>query len=186
MAKKKKEIDTRKLEIILDIILILVGFVFLYFGIRDLKVKIDSTKITDGERFAKTYSYVSKDESVYKYVSYVEAANIVTNADATILVGEPLDPWTQVLVKPLNDIYKKKKQNIYYLEFSDKDKETHSYNVFTKSIKKKNLSTPMIIISKKGKQKIYTKSDIYDKSYDGAPIDYFTKENLDKLKKLID
>lgn len=184
--KNKKQIDTRKLEIILDIILILVGFVFLYFGIRDLMVKIDSTKVTDAEKFSRKYSYVSKDESIYKYISYKDAEIYLKSNGAIILVGNPLDSWTQVLVKPLNDLYKTKGKEIYYLELNDEDIGTRSYISLIKALNVKSLNTPTIIKVDKTKFKVYTKKDIYDSSYDGAPIDYFTKENIEKLKKLID
>ena len=105
--------------------------------------------------------------------------------DITILVGNPTDSWTRILVKPLNDIYKEKNKTIYYLEINDDIKKTNEYKDFLKVLKVKNLNTPSIIISKNSKISIYTKDDIISKDYDGIPLEYFNDDNIKKFKELI-
>ena len=70
MKKKNNQKDTKKLRIILDILIILIGFVFLYFGIRDARIYYANMKKTDAEIFHKEYSYVSVKDCVYEYISF--------------------------------------------------------------------------------------------------------------------
>lgn len=182
MKKKKEEKDTRKLRIILDILIILIGFVFLYFGIRDAKVYISNIKKSDAEVFHKEYSYVSVKECVYEYIS-LKDANKLLKENSVILIGNSEDPYTQVLVKPLNDIYKNKK--IYYLKSSVLDSNKKEFDSFKKVLGVKEFNTPTIIITKGNKHVILLKEDIYDSEFDGAPIEYFNNENKEKLKELV-
>ena len=182
MKKKNNQKDTKKLRIILDILIILIGFVFLYFGIRDARIYYANMKKSDAEIFHKEYSYVSVKESVYEYISLKEA-NKILKEDSVILIGDSEDPYSQVLVKPLNDIYKGKK--IYYLQSVLLDSKKKEYNSFKKELKVKEFTTPMIILSKSNKHKVLTKNDIYDSEFDGAPIEYFNNERKEKLKELV-
>ena len=182
MKKKNNEKDTRKLRIILDILIILIGFVFLFIGIRDARIYFASMKKSDAEIFHKEYSYVRKKECVYEYISLKEA-NKLLDENSVILIGDSEDPYTQVLVKPLNDIYKGKK--IYYLKSSLLDSKGKAYNSFKKVLNVKEFTTPMIILSKANKHIVLTKDNIYDSEFDGAPIEYFNNERKEKLKELV-
>ena len=182
MKKKNNQKDTKKLRIILDILIILIGFVFLYFGIRDARIYYANMKKSDAEIFHKEYSYVSVKDCVYEYIS-LKDANKILKEDSVILIGDSEDPYSQVLVKPLNDIYKGKK--IYYLQSVLLDSKKKEYNSFKKELKVKEFTTPMIILSKSNKHKVLTKNDIYDSEFDGAPIEYFNNERKEKLKELV-
>ena len=189
MSKKKnnskktnKNVNTRKLRITLDIILILIGFVFLGFGINDLIGKINSNKISDSERFHMSYNYVSVKKSKYKYIDISRANKLLKSDDAIMLLGSPTDPWTQVLVKPLNDVIKGKV--IYYLEVKDINTDSKNFKKLLEKTKLESAMTPTLIIVKKGKITILTKKDIYE-NYKGVPLEYFNEDNINKLKELV-
>ena len=137
------------IEITLDIIIIILGVVFLISGIKDAVIKFNKYRLTDEKRFSGVYNLSLKDNR-FKTLSIKEAKMNVFN-DITILVGNPTDSWTRILVKPLNDIYKEKNKTIYYLEINDDIKKTNEYKEFLKVLKVKSLNTPSIIISKNGK-----------------------------------
>ena len=171
------------IEITLDIIIIILGVVFLISGIKDAVIKFNKYRLTDEKRFSGVYNLSLKDNR-FKTLSVKEAKMNVFN-DITILVGNPTDSWTRILVKPLNDIYKEKNKTIYYLEINDDIKKTNEYKEFLKVLKVKSLNTPSIIISKNSKISIYTKDDIINKDYDGIPLEYFNDDNIKKFKELI-
>ena len=110
-------------------------------------------------------------------------ANKLLKENSVILIGNSEDPYTQVLVKPLNDIYKNKK--IYYLKSSMLDSNKKEFDSFKKVLGVKEFNTPTIIITKGNKHVILLKEDIYDSEFDGAPIEYFNNENKEKLKELV-
>lgn len=180
--KTKQTRNTRKLRITLDIILILIGFVFLGFGINDLIGKINSNKVSDSERFHMSYNYVPAKKSKYKYVDISMASKLLKSDDAVILLGNPTDPWTQVLVKPLNDIIKGKV--IYYVETKTLDVDNKNVKKFLENAKLKSIETPTLITVDKGKTTILTKKDIYG-DYKGVPLEYFNEDNINKLKELV-
>lgn len=173
----------KRIRIITDILIILFGVVFLVFGIKDATKEINKNKVSDAERFHRSYNYVSTKESVYEYVSIKKAISLLDD-DCVLLIGKTTNSWTQVLVKPLNDIYKDGK--IYYLELDNIENTSPAYNKLLAKLNVKKLDIPTIVISKKGKLNIVTRNDIVDKDYEGAPIDYFNKETKNKLKELLD
>ena len=172
----------QRLRIILDILIIIIGIVFLVFGIRDGIKEINRYKVSDAEKFHKSYSYVSTKESVYEYISLGKATKLLEE-DSVILVGKTTNAWTQVLVKPLNDIYKDSK--IYYVEMDDIENTSPAYHKFLSKLGVKKMDIPTIVVTKSDKTKIISKDDIVDKDYEGAPIDYFNKETKNKLKELL-
>ena len=172
-----------KIRIVTDILIIIIGIIFLIFGVKDGIKEINKNKISDAERFHRSYSYVSTNESVYEYVSVRKATSLL-DEDCVILIGKTTNAWTQVLVKPLNDIYKDGK--IYYLELDDIENTSPIYNKLLAKLNVKKIDVPSVVISKKDKLKIITRNDIVDKDYEGAPIDYFNKETKNKLKELLD
>lgn len=160
----------KKLRIAIDIFAIILGIIFLVFGIKDAINTFENMKVSDSAIFKKSYQYVPKDNH-YKYVTIKEAANV----SGVILIGSPEDTWTQILVEPLNSAIS---EDIYYLENKDIDKKSKNYKEFLDLIDTKELSNPMIIFVKDGKvKKIYLKDDIFDKDFEGAPIEYWSDES---------
>lgn len=179
--------NNKTARIAIDALLIILGIVFLIFGIKDLKTFISNqnVKITDAERFKSDYQYVEED-NVYKYISVKDLGNILdSNEEKIILVGSPLDPWTQVLSAPLNNIVKSMKKNIYYLDLDNVDKESKDYKKVLKALKVDIISTPTVIVKTKTDINILDKQVLYDSKYTDAPIEYWTDERIDKLEKLI-
>lgn len=186
--------NTKALRIIVDLLLIILGIIFLVFAIKDAKDFINSQKtnpLTDAERFSKDYSYIDSN-NVYKYISLEELNNVLDNT-GIIILGEKYDPWMQVLVSPLNDIISSYNKNILYYDTSIEVDETS--DIYISIISKLGINNfgvfPNIIIVKDGKILLYLeKKNIYDLEYSGAPIDYWTDESIknlkDKLKSTMD
>jgi len=170
---------TQKSRIIVDLILIILGIIFLVFGIKDLVDKINSTKIDDATRFKSEYSYVSKENN-YEYLTFKKFEKMINSKTGVILLGSPLDPWTQVLVEPLNVVAKEENTIIDYLDVNEYK------NIIKKSKILDNFDVPKIIFIKNGKiNTIINKEDIYDKEFDDAPIEYWTDEKLEEFNSII-
>lgn len=175
--------DNRLLRILIDLALIILGIIFLVFGIKDMKDMINANKIEDNVRFKKEYSYVSKD-NIYKYTDLKELSKLLDDGKYVILIGNKKDPWTQVLVSPLNDVIKDTKiKNIYYLDMSNVDKNDKNYNKILSKLKIEKFEVPMIVFT--NDIKILVKNDIYNKEYTDAPIDYWDDEKIVEFNKLI-
>ncbi len=166
----------KTLRIILDLVLIIVGIVFLIFGIKDAYNFYKENKIEDSVRFKKSYRSAPED-NIYKYVSLKEANEILLEKSGIILLGRTDDPWMQVLVSPLNDIVSESIDEIYYVEMDDIDHPDFELEL-------EEVTLPYIVIVKEGK--VLTeldKSDIIDAEYEEAPIEYFDEANTRILKE---
>ena len=174
----------KKVRLTIDVLLIILGIAFLIFGIKDLKTFISNQniKISDAEKFKRDYQYVEED-NVYKYIKIKNLSTLLESKEEKIvLIGSPLDPWTQVITLPLNNIVKSMKKNIYYLDLDDVDKESKDYKKVLKALK---VATPTVIVKTKTDINILDKQVLYDSKYTDAPIEYWTDERIDKLEKLI-
>lgn len=174
--------NSKKLRIIVDIAFIIAGIVFLIFGIRDFSNAIKTTKVTDAEKFKKSYSYVDVD-NVYNYISVDNLKKNFENGNHVILLGDPTDSWTQILVRPLNSIVKEHsdKLKIEYLEVNDENRG--SINDFLKSKDITMSKTPMLLFLSSGKiVSSYEKDNIFDLEYDGIPIEYWNDTKIEDLK----
>ena len=173
----------KTLRIIVDITLIILGIIFLVFGIKDLINEINANKVEDSVRFKKDYSYVSTD-NVYKYITLKELDKMLDSETGIVLVGNPKNPWTQVLVSPLNDVVKSSDMNIYYLDNSDIDESSKYYISILSKLEIEDFEVPNIIFIKQGTIiKLYSKSDLYESSYKDAPIEYWTENRLESFNK---
>lgn len=150
---------TKAFRIIVDLILIILGIVFLVFGIKDAVNTFGKRPMEDNIKFSKSYTNVSTN-NVYKYIGSIEEINT-----GIVFVGNPLDAWSQVLASALEVAVKNNYEVIYYLE--------------------QDTDIPQIVVIKDGKTFTYKKAEIIDSGYDDAPISYFTEERLNQLKTLI-
>lgn len=170
----------KKLRIIIDILLILVGIVLLVFGIKDVYNTFKVEEVPDALIFRKSYNSVSEDNS-YKYITLKEADELLRDGTGIILIGSPSDAWMQVLVSPLDDIAKSYELDIYYLELDKLDTNSTIYEEFEIDLSK--INTPSILLIKEGTiLKEMSKDDIFESNFEGAPIEYFDEENLIKFK----
>ncbi len=174
----------KKARLTIDILLIILGIAFLIFGIKDLKTFISNqnVKITDAERFKRDYQYVDT-ENVYKYIKIKDLSTLLESEEEKIvLIGSPLDPWTQVITLPLNNIVKSMKKNIYYLDLDDVDKESKDYKKVLKALK---VATPTVIVRTKTDINILDKQALYDSKYTDSPIEYWTDERTEELERVL-
>lgn len=163
----------KKLRIGLDIALIIIGIVFLIFGIKDAVDKINKAKVPDNVQFSKDYREI-EEENIYKYLKSEDAQKFYEKSSGVLLIGNKSDAWMHVLVKPLNDIVKESYENIYYLEADNGSETLNKFNIN---------KTPCIIILEDGNILVKLESkEIFEKNFEGAPIEYFTEERIDNLK----
>lgn len=155
---------SKVLRILIDLILIALGIVFLVFGIKDAIKEFSKPQIEDNIRFTKSYTNVPTD-NIFKYI---ESLDLVKDENAVVFIANPKDAWSQVLSYQLNDILKTKYKTIYYLE-----------QEITEDI-------PTIVVIKDLQKKTYEKKDIIDEDYKDAPIDYWTKERIEKLSQIFE
>ena len=155
---------SKSFRIIIDLLVVILGIVFLVFGIKDTIKSFSQPTIEDNIKFSKSYTNVPTN-NIYKYVESID--EIEDENNTVIFVGNPKDEWSQVLACVLFDVLNDKYNIIYYLEEYDS-------------------SIPNLIILKNGKQSIYKKNDLIEPNYKEAPIDYWTDERKLNLLKLFD
>lgn len=175
----------KALRIGLDIALILIGIVFLIFGIKDAIEMAKNSKITDNVLFSRDYKEISED-NIYDYIDSKELGQLLENGTGAILISKKSDAWTHVLVTPLNDLLKEKYDKIYYLDLDDeKVLSEESKNKLQEKLNIQNI--PCITFIKDGSvQLALDKSDLIENNYDGAPVEYFTDERIDQLKEKLE
>lgn len=168
-------------RIIIDIIVIIIGIIFLISGIKDAYNFYQSNKVQDNLVFRKSYRDVEED-NIYKYVTLKETNKFLEEGTGILLIGSPQDSWTQILVKHLHDYSKNHIDKIFYLETDELDTDSKEYDKLVNKIDK--VSTPYIVIMKEGKTlTALAKKDIYDdEDFEGAPIEYFDGENIASLQ----
>lgn len=174
--------NNKALRIGIDIALVLIGVVFLIFGIKDAINFIKGQTISDPVQFSKDFREISED-NIYKYIDVSKAEKILNDESGVILIGSKSDAWMHVLVSPLNDILKENVESIYYLEIETIQDD--DYKILEEKIQ--SLNSPCIIIIKNGE--IITKlskSDLIEETFDGAPIEYYTEERIDSLKEKLE
>jgi len=173
---------SKKVRITVDILLIIIGVVFLIFGIKDAIEFFTPAKVEDGVKFNKDYNTVSAEEAVFKYVSLDNLEKTLDKENAIVLVGNPLDPWVQVLVKPLNDALVSLEKEAYYYEEKEENKEHTSYKNIMQKLEIDSFITPTIIVIKNKEITILDYNSLYDSSFDGLPVEYWNEERTDDLK----
>lgn len=170
--------------ILADILLIIVGVVFLISGINDFKDYYNRSHPSDAALFHLSYTSVLEKDAKYEYIKLNKINNIL-NENVIIFAGNTKDAFSQILAKPLNDIMLEKDEKIYYLELDNIDTKNTKYSEFLQKINTEKLSTPSIIVKKDNNIKVITKNDWFNKEYDGILVEYFDEEQIDNLKKLI-
>ena len=149
--------DNKALRITVDVILICVAFVFLYFGVKEAIEKIEATKIADDVKFNRSYRDVEKG-NLYRYIDE-KKMNALLKESGVFFRGNPDDSWSQVVAKPLYDVIKDHGiEEIYYFE-TDKN-------------------VPCIVVVRDGDVLVeLQKDDLFDEEFEGSPIEYFEDED---------
>lgn len=171
----------KTLRIILDLVLIIVGIIFLIIGINDAYNLYKDSKSNDNITFKKSYNSVKQD-NIYKYIKLQEIDKILDNEKGILLIGKTTDPWMHILVSPVNDILEGEIEKIYYLELDNIDETSETFIDLNKRLDK--LNSPCIVIFNKGQLlTVLNKEDIFNPDYEGAPIDYYDDKRIDELKE---
>ena len=152
---------SKPFRITIDLILIILGIVFLVFGIKDAISTFSTPTLEDNVKFSKSYTNVPID-NIFKYI---ESLDKVNGQNAIIFIGNPYDVWSQVITPVLYEMIKDKYDVIYYYEQKD--------------------DVPQIIIIDDTVKQVYKKDDLIEKEYKDAPIEYFTEENKNKLSNIL-
>ena len=148
---------SKGIRITIDAILIVLGIIFLVFGIKDAINTFSTQKLDDNVRFSKSYTNVPTDNT-FKYVESI--SELDNKSKVVIFIGNPKDVWSQVLAPVLYDITKDKYEVVYYVENTE--------------------DVPQVIVINDSKF-TYKKDDMINSNYNGVPIEYFTLEKKTEL-----
>ena len=170
----------KKFRIIVDLVLIIVGILFLALGIKDLVKELNSKTVNSAEKFASSYSSVDTD-NVFEYISLKDLNKILNEKKALVFIGDKLDPWSQILAKPLNEVAKKTGIKINYVELNEQDFSQKEYSKVLSKLEIKKFNAPMVVFSQKDTNEYLNKDEIFDTKFEGAPIEYWTSEKLDEF-----
>lgn len=170
---------TKLMRIGVDLVLIILGIIFLVFGIKDAikQVKVTKTETPDNIKIAREYTNLSTD-NVFLYLN---GSNKLKEGNHIVILASKNDPYAQVLMPVLNEIGKSYNINIYYEHASI---EMERYNENNKKI---IYHRPEVAIFENESSIIDLKrEDLYDFNYDGILIEYWTEERINNLKSTLD
>lgn len=95
------ENSNKTLRIVVDIILICVAGVFLYFGVKEAIDKFETMKVPDSVLFNRSYQNVEEDNP-FEYLDDKKRKKLIEKKeDLIVFIGNANDTWSQVLAKPL-------------------------------------------------------------------------------------
>lgn len=176
----------KKYLILGGLLLIVIGVViFLIIGNKN-------NEETDGEKFAKEYTEVGKD-NVFVYRTSDEIIRLMKNGTGVVYLGFPECPWCQAYVKYLDEVAKEVGVNkiYYYNILEDRTNNTEAYQEIV-SLLKDNLE-----YDNEGNSRIYVPNvsfhangeiigndleTAYDTKGFSAPEEYWTEEEVTELK----
>lgn len=150
------------------------------FGIKEAVDKFKSSVTSDAERFTKSYRDVGEDNP-YKYIDVDEANEIIAESSGIIFVCDPNDSWCQVIAKPLTEVFEEANiETVYYLENNESNSNSNLQIESDKSV-------PIVIAVKDGSVlRALSKDLLIEEDYEGSPIEYYTEERVDDLKRMLE
>lgn len=155
MEKTKLYKSTTQM-IIYTIIFIICLILCIIIGTKDYS----KDKLSDNLRLSSIYDKVSED-NVYKFTTATDVLGIINNGSGIILMGFPLNKWTNYYASIVNDVAKEKNiKEIYYYDFLD-DRENRngtyetivndlSVYTITDDLGKNNIYAPTLVVVKEG------------------------------------
>lgn len=178
--KKKKLVK----KIISLICLIVMTYLFIYFGSKDYVVKI-----TDNVKFSNEYKDISKN-NIFSYTKEHEILDLLNNGSGVIFMGFSSNIWSHYYADYLNEIaIINDIEKIHYYDFKKDrsiDKQTY-INIVEKlspyltanDLGEMDISAPTIVIVKNGKI-IYFDDEVNTIKGNVTPEEYFNdyKKNL--------
>ncbi len=170
---------------VLVLICLVIGLVLIF---------TNSEKVEDSELFASEYTQVDED-NVFVYKSAKEIIQILENGTGVVYLGFPECKWCQAYVPYLDEVAKENNiDKIYYFNIrEDREKNTADYKKIVE------LTSDFLLYNDEGEKRVFV-PDIYVVldgeilshnnetsmiTEDILPIDYWTDEKLDNLKKTL-
>ena len=150
LFKNKMQMFTYTLTFIICIIL------FIVIGKTDFQKDID----TEAEKFSQLYNLV-EDNNLYHFSNANEILTILNGRSGVILLGFPLNEWTNYYADILDEVSKELNvDKIYYYDFlKDREESNGTYETIVNKLNvyvsvddegRKDLHAPTVIVVKKG------------------------------------
>lgn len=170
---------------VLVLICLVIGLVLIF---------TNSEKVEDSELFASEYTQVDED-NVFVYKNAKEIIQILENGTGVVYLGFPECKWCQAYVPYLDEVAKENNiDKIYYFNIrEDREKNTADYKKIVE------LTSDFLLYNDEGEKRVFV-PDVYVVldgeilshnnetsmiTEDILPIDYWTDEKLDNLKKTL-
>ena len=170
---------------VLVLICLVIGLVLIF---------TNSEKVEDSELFASEYTQVDED-NVFVYKNAKEIIQILENGTGVVYLGFPECKWCQAYVPYLDEVAKQNNiDKIYYFNIrEDREKNTADYEKIVE------LTSDFLLYNDEGEKRVFV-PDVYVVldgeilshnnetsmiTEDILPIDYWTDEKLDNLKKTL-
>lgn len=187
---KEVSMDNKK-SIIFLILIVIIVIITLILVIN----KNEVNKVSDGEKFAKSYTELTSD-NVFVYRNSEEIINILSHGTGAVLLGFPSCPWCQRYVVYLNEVAKELDiDKIYYYDiYEDRKNNTDTYkkiieilgdNVRYDNEGNKRIYVPYLVGVNEGKIVGFNDETSYDTKGFETPEEYYKENDSSILKESI-
>lgn len=187
---KEVSMDNKK-SIIFLILIVIIVIITLILVIN----KNEVNKVSDGEKFAKSYTELTSD-NVFVYRNSEEIINILSHGTGAVLLGFPSCPWCQRYVVYLNEVAKELDiDKIYYYDiYEDRKNNTDTYkkiieilgdNVRYDNEGNKRIYVPYLVGVNEGKIVGFNDETSYDTKGFKTPEEYYKENDPSILKESI-
>jgi len=154
--KKKKLFKNKTQMVIYTFTFLLCIILFIIIGKTDFK----KYEETESKIFSSIYNLV-EDDNLYSFSNATEVLNILNGRSGIILLGFPLNEWTNYTADILNEVAKEMNvDKIYYYDFlKDRDESNGTYETIVNKLKlyvtiddegTKDLHAPTVLVVKNG------------------------------------
>jgi len=156
VMKKKKLFKNKTQMVIYTFTFLLCIILFIIIGKTDFK----KYEETESKIFSSLYNLV-EDDNLYSFSNATEVLNILNGRSGIILLGFPLNEWTNYTADILNEVAKEMNvDKIYYYDFlKDRDESNGTYETIVNKLKlyvtiddegTKDLHAPTVLVVKNG------------------------------------
>lgn len=167
----------------------------LYFYLNQEEEK-PVIKETDGEKFAREYKEVTKD-NVFVFRNMEEITKIIENGTGIVYLGFPECPWCQRYVLYLNEVAKDNDvEKIYYYNIKeDRKNNTKEYLKLVELLSdnlqfdeegNKRIYAPSVIALNKGEIVGFDDETAWDTKGYKTPDEYWSEDEVKDLKEKLE
>jgi len=154
---KKKSLFKNKTQMIVQFLIFIICIVlFIVIGKTDFK----KNEKTESEKFSSLYNLVEED-NLFHFSDATEVLNILNGRSGIILMGFPLNKWTNYYADILDEVSKELGvDKIYYYDFlKDRDESNGTYETIVNKLSvyvtvddegTKDLHAPTLLVVKNG------------------------------------